>query len=237
MGDQYHRQCQLAVQALQVGQDLGLALGVQRGQRLVHQQQARAGGQRAGNRHALALAARQRGRPPRHQPADAQQLDHRIQRDALRIGTAALAPVGQVGGHIQVRKQRRLLDHIAQRPLVRGQEHARGIVLPHLAVDDDAAGRALQPGECAQHRGLAAARGADQRGDVPVAEVEIDVLQRLVLAIVEIEVLHRDPDGRIGIERLRAEFEGGQHRRVPSDRTRRWEGAGLTCCRGRCGGR
>jgi hypothetical protein len=46
-----------AVQPLQ-GQHLGLALGVQRGQGLVHQQQARAGGQRPGNGHALALAAR-----------------------------------------------------------------------------------------------------------------------------------------------------------------------------------
>ncbi|KDB88474.1 citrate (Si)-synthase domain protein, partial [Bordetella bronchiseptica D989] len=56
MADVDHRDVQFVVQALQVGQDFALALHVQRRQRLVHQQQARAGQQRAGDAHALAFA-------------------------------------------------------------------------------------------------------------------------------------------------------------------------------------
>jgi hypothetical protein len=61
-----------------------LRCGVERGQRLVHQQQARAGRQRAGDRDALALAAGERVGPALQQVADAQQLDHLVEFDAAR---------------------------------------------------------------------------------------------------------------------------------------------------------
>ena len=48
---------QFSVQALKIGQDLQLALKIERGQRFVHQQDLRRGEQRPGNRHALAFAA------------------------------------------------------------------------------------------------------------------------------------------------------------------------------------
>ena len=56
VADVEHGNLQLAVELFQVGQDFSLAFGVQRGQWLVHQQQARAGGQGAGDGDALALA-------------------------------------------------------------------------------------------------------------------------------------------------------------------------------------
>ncbi|MDV7393547.1 hypothetical protein RZS08_19385, partial [Arthrospira platensis SPKY1] len=62
------------MQLLQPGQDLGLAVGIQRGQRFVHQQQARAGGQSACNGHALALAPGQLVRVAGQKLADAQQI-------------------------------------------------------------------------------------------------------------------------------------------------------------------
>ena len=63
MADIDDRHADLVAQPLDVGQDLGLALLVERGERLVHQQQARVGEQRAADRDALLLAARQRVGP------------------------------------------------------------------------------------------------------------------------------------------------------------------------------
>ena len=59
VADVEHGDLQFVVQAFEVGQDFVLAREVERGQRLVHQQQARAGEQRAGDGDALALAARE----------------------------------------------------------------------------------------------------------------------------------------------------------------------------------
>jgi hypothetical protein len=45
--------------------------------------------------------------------------------------------------------------------------------------------------EAAQERTLAAARGADQRGDLPIRDRDGQVLQRAQLPIVEIEIVDR----------------------------------------------
>ena len=58
MADVEHGDVQLVMQAFQVGQDLLLALAVEGCQRLVEQQQLRAGEQGTGDTHALAFAAR-----------------------------------------------------------------------------------------------------------------------------------------------------------------------------------
>jgi hypothetical protein len=99
------------------------------------------------------------------------------------------------------RERRRLLeDHADARAQFVHVDIVRDDV---AAVEHDLAGGALlgiervDPVEDAQQGRLAAARRADQRRDVPVAEVEVDVLQRLVLAVVEIEVLDGDADGRV----------------------------------------
>ena len=57
------RHARLVAQPLDVGQDLGPARLVERGQRLVHQQQPRLGEQRAADRDPLLLAAGQRFGP------------------------------------------------------------------------------------------------------------------------------------------------------------------------------
>ncbi|MNN46445.1 hypothetical protein D3C81_1608270 [compost metagenome] len=57
MADVQHRDVEFVVQALQVGQDFTFALGIQRRQWLIHQQQFRAGEQRAGDADALSLTA------------------------------------------------------------------------------------------------------------------------------------------------------------------------------------
>jgi hypothetical protein len=105
MADVDDGDAQFFVQPVQIGQHLGLAPRVQRGQRLVHQQQGRAGGQRACDGHALALAARQRIGPALQQVRDAQQVHHLVQRDAALAAGDALEAVREVVLHVQVRKQ------------------------------------------------------------------------------------------------------------------------------------
>ena len=59
MADVQHGDVELGNQSFKVGQYVGLALAVERGQRLVHQQQLGAGSQRPRKRHTLPLTARQ----------------------------------------------------------------------------------------------------------------------------------------------------------------------------------
>ena len=68
-----HRHAALVAQALEIGKDFALARRVERGERLVEQQQARLHQQRAADRDALALAARERARPALEQMAEAEQ--------------------------------------------------------------------------------------------------------------------------------------------------------------------
>jgi hypothetical protein len=54
--------------------------------------------------------------------------------------------------------------------------------VPH-AVD-----QLVHPVEIAQQRGLAAAGGSDERGDLTLGDFERDVLERLFLSVEKIEV-------------------------------------------------
>ena len=54
----------------------------------------------------------------------------------------------------------------------------------------------VHPVEAAQEGGLAAAGGADQRRHLPVADVEVDVEQRLLGAVPEIDLARRHLGGR-----------------------------------------
>ena len=114
-----------------------------------------------------------------------------LQRDAPALRRDAPAAVVEVAAHVQVREQRRLLDHVAQLAPVRGHEAARGIVLPDQAVQRDAAGRRHQPGQRAQHRGLAAARRAEQRADAARRQRQFDIEHEAVARQAQAGVDHR----------------------------------------------
>ena len=89
--------------------------GVERGERLVEQQHARPRRDRAGKRHALALAARELIDAAMFEPFDAGQR-HQLgdARLALAVGDAAdLQAVADIVGHIHVGKQRIGLKHHA----------------------------------------------------------------------------------------------------------------------------
>ena len=78
--------------------------------------------------------------------------------------------------------------------------------------------RALQAGQRTQHRGLAAARRADERGDLLLRDVEVDVAQRVELAVVEVQVAH----GQLGAHAIGSEgcIHGVQIRTRVSTRAR-----------------
>jgi hypothetical protein len=154
MADVQHGDVELVVQAFEVGQDFLLECVIQRGQRFVHQQQPRAGGQRPRDADALAFTAGQPGRLAAQQPADIQHGNRLIERHPAVCGSHPLLPELQVGQHGEVRKQAGLLKHIAQRAFVDGHESCA--VLPDIAIDDQrAARRGRQTGHGAQEGGLA----------------------------------------------------------------------------------
>ena len=158
-----HRNIQLRMKLLQPGQDVGLALGIQRGQGLIHEQDARAAGQRTRNGHSLALSARKLMRHALQQVCNAKQVQ------ALVPGVAALGHGGtmeaklQVVLHAQVVEQAGFLEHIAHSTLVRRPEHAAGCVVPDIAIHRDSPrGAALQACQHAQACGFATSRRAEQ---------------------------------------------------------------------------
>ena len=74
------------MQTFQIGQDFQLALVVELGERLVHQQDPWRGEQGAGDGDVLALAAGKQGRHAFEEVADTEQFGDRGQREVLACG-------------------------------------------------------------------------------------------------------------------------------------------------------
>ena len=125
-----HRQPE-RLQPHQVGQDLGLALGVQAGQRLVHQQQAGVRQQRPPDRHPLALPARERVRPAAEQLAMPSRAT--MSSKAIRRRPAGAAPARRSAGWFdrQVREQPGVLEHQPEAAALRRQPESRRGVGQH----------------------------------------------------------------------------------------------------------
>ena len=167
MADIKDRHLRLAAEPFQVGQDLGLAGLVQRGERLVHQKQARAAEQSPADGDALTLAARQGARPAGQQRADAQHLDHALH--VGNIGPVAAgepASVAEVLAHGHMREEPRLLEDVADAPPVRRQKNTLARIEQRIAIDPGMTGIDRdQAGQRVDHRGLARAGAAEQGGD------------------------------------------------------------------------
>ena len=88
VGDVDRRQRQLPAQAIEVGQDVLPPGDVDRGERLVEQQQARAGHQRPAERDALAFAARQPRRAPGQQRVEVEHRHDRATRQPALVHAA-----------------------------------------------------------------------------------------------------------------------------------------------------
>ena len=101
--------------------------GVERRQRLVEQQRGGLDGERAGERHALALAARQRARPRLGAVGEPEALEQR-QRPLAPVPPRQA--VADVLPRAQVREQRVVLEHEAAAPLLGRQVDAARPVEP-----------------------------------------------------------------------------------------------------------
>src|SRR5450432_1499416 len=159
---------QLLVEA--VARDL-----VERAEGLVHHQQARLEGERAGDRDALLHPARQLPRVLllEADEADAVELLHR--HGPARGGVAALDLQRQhdVGEHRAPREQRRRLEHVAVRARQTRFVRAHAVDLDRTRRDR------LEIGADAQEGRLAAARRADERDEFARRDREVDLAQRL----------------------------------------------------------
>src|SRR5204863_1057006 len=139
-------------------------------ERLVEQQDARLGRERARERYALLLATRQL---VHFAPLEPSQIDKGERLSDLRRDGSALPAPGQSKAHVvadvQMRKQRIVLKYHSEAAPGRGD--ARHV----LVRDGDAAAiRALEAGEQSQHRRLPAAGRAQQGEDLAARDVERD---------------------------------------------------------------
>jgi len=101
-------------------------------------------------------------------------------------------------------EQEVVLDaHLAEQlALLRHQRHAHGDemldfdVALHFALELDLALRGQQAHDGAQHGGLAGAVGADHRDDLPGGNLQVDVMQRLDLAVGDAQIIYLQDGGR-----------------------------------------
>ena len=154
------------------------------GQRLVKQEHVGLAHDRAADRHALPLAAREVARVAAEQLLEAQHS--RCLGDppvALRLGDAGeLEAEGHVLAHVHMRVEGIGLEHHRDFPLG-GRER-----IDEFAADENVPrGRRVEPGDHPQKRGLAATRGADQNDKFSVLDRKADLAQhvRRPIALVE----------------------------------------------------
>ena len=151
-------------------------LGVQVGQRLVHQERLRFPDDGPAHGHPLPLTAGQRRGLALQVLLQAEHLGHVSDPplDLVLGRFALLQPEGQVLLHRHVRVQRVVLEHHRDVAVLGRQ------VVHDLATDGDCA-RAdlLQAGDRPQRRGLAAAGRADQDHELPVLDLKVEVVHPL----------------------------------------------------------
>ena len=179
VGDEDRGHVDLVMQRAQPLPQLLAHLGVERAERLVEQQDARLDRERAGQRDALALAAGQLARVAAGQPVELHQiqqfLDPRADRGLVLADRARLHPQAErdVLEHRHVAEQRVMLKHEADMAL------AGAVRQRVLAVERNLAGVGpVQPGDDPQQRGLARARRPEQRQQLAIGDLEVDIVER-----------------------------------------------------------
>ncbi|MNF52681.1 hypothetical protein D3C84_340350 [compost metagenome] len=142
---------------------------VQRAHGFVEQQQLRPLGQRAGQGHALALAAGELVRLALGVLGHVHQLEHLFDAGVdFTLGqTVLLEAEGDVLGHRHVREQGIGLEHHVDRPLV-----GRHVGDVHAVEQDAPFGRPFEACEHAQQGGLARAGAAEQGEDLTLVDFQ-----------------------------------------------------------------
>ena len=177
VGDVDHRVAEVAVQLGDLDAHLHAQLGIEVRQRLVEQEDPRLAHDGAADGDALALAA---GELPsacaRAAARSAGSRAARCTRGSISafVYAGGLEAEGEVLVDRHVRIERVGLEHHGDAAL--GRRH----LVHALAVDQQlAAGDRLEPGDHAQQRRLAAARGADEDGELAGIDVEVDAVDDL----------------------------------------------------------
>src|SRR5215218_6434229 len=175
VGDEDRRHVDLVVEAAEPRAQLLADLCVERAERLVQQQDLRLDRKRPGERHPLALAARELRRVAVGEPLkvdELQQLDDPVGDVRLRALLDGQAE-GDVLRHGHVLEGRVMLKAETDPAIL----HRR---LRHVSAgDQDAAGvELLEPGDRAQQRGLARPAGAEQGRQRTVANLNRDIIKR-----------------------------------------------------------
>ena len=166
--------------------------GVERAEGLVHQHDARLGGQGAGDTHPLPLPTGQgRGEPPPHLPRKGHQIQQLIDAGVH----PRLVPAQQARGdgdvlrHRQMRKEADLLEDIADGPAQQVPRLARDqppVDADLAAVGDD------QPVDGLQKGRLARPRRPHQGDELAAGDLEIDGGQGALGAIGLLDAQERD---------------------------------------------
>ena len=152
------------MEAAQPAAQLLADLGVEGAERLVEEQHARLHGQGAGQGHALALPAGQRGGQAVGEPVELHELEqlHDLGLDLRFRRARGARPHAQAEGHVlehrHVAEERVVLEDEADAALA-GLAHGRVFALE----EDLAAVGVLEPGDDAQQARLAGAGGPEQR--------------------------------------------------------------------------
>ena len=180
VGDVDHGLAELLVQTLDLAAHLVAQLGVEVGERLVEQEQAGVAHDRAADRDALALAARELARQALEQARDVEHLCGALHPavDLVLRKFARAQAERDVLEHVHVRVERVVLEHHGDVAI------ARPHVVDHLAVDRDrAVVDLLEARDRAQERALAAAGRAHQHRELALGDVEVDAAHGVGLAI------------------------------------------------------
>ena len=154
---------------------------VQIGEGLVQQKQLRLWGQGAGQSHPLLLPSREFVGVTLPTVVQSHQSQNIFDAGTLPVQRPAVQAKRDVLRHIQMRKQRIVLEHHANAALLWRQMDA--MAADHHAIDADLTRTDFfQTRHGAQQRGLAATRGADQHAHLPGLQLQADAVDRCDLA-------------------------------------------------------
>src|SRR5438309_1663280 len=199
--DEQVAHCVFVLQILQEVQQLGLDRHVERGDRLVADQDLRAQGERAGDRDPLALAAGELVRVLGERVGGEAHLVEQLQAERAPLGLAAADAVDlhrlhQDLAHREARIERgiRILEHDLDAPLVGVRRLRRQRQQVPALEQHFAAGSLVQAHEQQADRGLAGAGFADHPERPAFGQLERSALHGLQLAppeepVAEIEAL------------------------------------------------
>src|SRR4029453_7215194 len=187
--------------------DAGGGDGVERRARLVHEQHVGPGGDGPGDAEPLLLAAGEPVGRLLHAVLDLvpqRRLGERRLHDLAQLGPAPTAQQAGAVGRVVVDRLRErvgLLEHHADAP-----PHLDGVdlrpVQRHPVIVDHTLGagpgdEVVHAVEAAEDRRLPAGRGADEGGDLVVADVEVDLAHGPEVAVVDAEVADLEHDRQL----------------------------------------